>query len=203
MEKETQNTFVVNNNLNIKIISFKDMLSIRPLQQADISLFLNYWFGSDEAFLKGMGLEVSKLPPQEKFASMLENLLATPIEKRMSYCLVWLKDEEPIGHCNTNPTAFGIEAKMHLHLWHSNERKKGMGSAFVKMTLPFFFNDLQLQTLWCEPYALNEAPNKTLAKVGFEFMKEYITTPGPFNFEQPVKQWRITKEQFDKMKLAE
>lgn len=176
------------------------MLSIRELQHSDIPLFLNYWFGSDESFLKGMGLDVSKLPSREKFASMLETLLATPVEQRMSYCIVWLQDGKPVGHCNTNPTSFGEEAKMHLHLWHSAERRKGLGTELVRMTLPRFFNDLQLKTLWCEPYALNPAPNKTLEKAGFEFIKEHITIPGAFNFEQPVKQWRMTREQFNSIR---
>jgi RimJ/RimL family protein N-acetyltransferase len=175
------------------------MLSVRELQHADIPLFLDYWFTAEESFIKGMGVDVSKLPPQEQFSKMLENLLATPVQQRMSYCIVWLLDGKPIGHCNTNPTTYGQEAKMHLHLWHSTERRKGMGTGLVKMTLPYFFNVLQLKTLWCEPYALNPAPNKTLEKVGFEFVKEYITVPGAFNFEQPVKQWRMTKEQWQKM----
>lgn len=177
------------------------MLSVRPLQHSDIPLFLNYWFESDESFLTGMGLDVSKLPAKEQFQSMLEKLLATPIEQRMSYAIVWLKDGEPIGHSNTNPTTFGEEAKMHLHIWNAAERKSGLGTQLVKLTLPYYFNDLQLKTLWCEPYALNPAPHKTLEKVGFEIVKEYITTPGPFNFEQPVKQWRMTRERFDSLSL--
>jgi RimJ/RimL family protein N-acetyltransferase len=179
------------------IEKFASMLSVRPLIHSDIPLFLKYWFESDEAFLKGMGLDVSKLPAKEKFAEMLQHLLATPIEQRMSYAIVWLKDEQPIGHSNTNPTTFGEEAKMHLHLWNETHRKTGLGSQFVKLTLPHFFNDLQLKTLWCEPYALNPGPNKTLQKVGFEFVKEHITIPGSFNFEQPAKLWKMTREQFN------
>ena len=60
------------------------------------------------------------------------------------------------------------------------------------MTLPFFFEKLKLRRLFSEPYALNEAPNKTLKKVGFELVKEYTTIPGSLNFEQPVKRWEMT-----------
>ena len=175
------------------------MLSTRPLEQDDIPLFLDYWFNAEESFLKGMGLDVSKLPEREKFAGMLETLLSTPIEQRLSYAIVWLKDGQPIGHSNTNPTTFGKEAKMHLHIWDPRERKKGMGTALLKLTLPHYFNTLQLQTLWCEPYGLNPAPHRALEKAGFEFIKEYITVPGTFNFEQPVKQWRMTREPFEKI----
>jgi RimJ/RimL family protein N-acetyltransferase len=173
------------------------MLSIRPLQHSDIPLFLKYWFESDEAFLRGMGLDVSKLPTKEQFTGMLEQLLVTPIEQRTSYAVVWLKNEQPIGHSNTNPTTFGEEAKMHLHIWDAAERQKGMGTELVKLSVAHYFEVLQLKTIWCEPYALNPAPNKTLEKAGFEFVKAHVTIPGVFNFEQPVKQWRMTRGRFD------
>ncbi len=172
------------------------MLSIRPLEHSDIPLFLKYWFESDESFLAGMGLDVAKLPGREQFSAMLDTLLRTPVEQRISYAVVWLKDGEPIGHSNTNPTTYGEEAKMHLHIWNAAERKKGMGTELVKLSVAHYFDVLQLKTLWCEPYALNPAPNKTLEKAGFELIKEYVTVPGVFNFEQPVKQWRMTKERF-------
>jgi len=73
---------------------------------------------------------------------------------------------------------------MHLHLWNAASRKKGIGSQLVKMSLKYFFENLKLKRLFCEPYALNPAPNKTLEKTGFDFVKEYITIPGAFNFEQ-------------------
>src|SRR5689334_9026818 len=111
---------------------FSSMLSIRPLQHSDIPLFLRYWFESDESFLTGMGLDVSKLPSKEQFASMLDKLLSTPVAERISYAVVWMKDGEPIGHANTNPTTFGEEAKMHLHIWDAAGRKQGMGTALVK-----------------------------------------------------------------------
>lgn len=68
------------------------------------------------------------------------------------------------------------------------------------MTLPYFFNKLQLKRLYCEPYALNPAPNKTLEKVGFTFVKEHLTIPGSLNFEQPAKLWELTYNDFIKLK---
>jgi RimJ/RimL family protein N-acetyltransferase len=64
------------------------------------------------------------------------------------------------------------------------------------LTLPYYFENLKLKKLWCEPYALNIAPNKTLEKAGFHFIKEYTTVPSFICFEQPVKQWMISYEDF-------
>lgn len=74
-----------------------------------------------------------------------------------------------------------------------------MGLALLKMTLPYFFENLKLKVIFSEPYVLNVAPHKTLQKAGFEFVKEYTTTPGSINFEQPVKQWQLTYEKYKEL----
>jgi RimJ/RimL family protein N-acetyltransferase len=127
---------------------------------------------------------------------MLLNQLEKPLHERMSYCIIWLLNGEPIGHCNTNPTVFGEEAAMHLHIWDERHRKAGLGSEFLKKTLPYFFQNLQLKRLYSEPYSLNDAPSKTLAKRGFELTKEYVTIPGSLNFQQPVKRWELPADKF-------
>jgi RimJ/RimL family protein N-acetyltransferase len=170
----------------------KKMLSVREMQIADIPSLVSYWFTADHDYLHNMGVDVSKMPAPEKLSQMFLEQLNTPIEKKTSYCIIWENNGEPIGHSNTNPTVYGREAKMHLHIWSPLKRKKGMGTQFVKMTLPHYFENFKLKTLWCEPYALNIAPNKTLEKAGFKFVKEYITVPGFINYEQTVKQWMMS-----------
>jgi len=105
-------------------------------------------------------------------------------------------DGVPIGHSNVNDVIYGQQATMHLHIWQSANRQKGIGSTLISKSLPFYFEQLQLKKLFCEPYALNPAPNKTLKKIGFELLKNYRTTPGGINFEQEVNRWVLTKERY-------
>ena len=173
-----------------------ETLSVREAQLSDIPALADYWQNADPGFLTGMGVDLNKMPPREQFTQWLAMHMSTPLEQRVSYCVIWEIDGRPVGHSNTNPTKFGEEAFMHLHLWNATTRKKGLGTEFVKHTLPFYFEKLQLKRLYSEPYALNPAPNKTFEKLGFELVKEYITTPGFLNFEQPVKRWMLTCERF-------
>jgi [ribosomal protein S5]-alanine N-acetyltransferase len=85
---------------------------------------------------------------------------------------------------------------MHLHMWQSDIRKRGYGLELVRQCLPFYFDTFNLKNLFCEPYALNAAPNKTLKKLGFEFLKEYETVPGAISFLQPVNRWRLSENRF-------
>lgn len=172
------------------------VLSIRELQHADIPAIVNYWTTATGAHLTGMGVDLQKMPPAEQFAQMLAKNIDTPLEQRISCCVIWEADGRPVGHSNTNPTKFGEEAFMHLHLWNSDSRKKGLGTDLVRLSLSYYFGTLKLKRLFCEPYALNPAPNKTLERVGFELVKEYVTSPGYINFEQPVKRWEMSREKF-------
>lgn len=85
---------------------------------------------------------------------------------------------------------------MHLHMWDRSNRKKGLGTELLRTSIPFFFENLKLKTLWCEPFAKNPAPNHTLLKIGFKFIKKYETTPGPINLLQEVCQYKMTKNRF-------
>lgn len=172
-------------------------LSVREIQETDIELIVHYWLDSDDKFLVGMGVDLNKLPTQNELTEMLTDQMNKPIKERNSYCFIWLVDEIPVGHSNTNPTEFGDHAYMHLHLWDTEVGGKGLGQELVKLTLPYFFKNLKIKKLYSEPYALNAGANRTLENAGFELEKEYITTPGAICSEQKVKRWVLGKERFE------
>ncbi len=165
------------------------MLSIREITAADVPLITRYWLDAEPAFLTGMGVDLAKMPAEHEWHAMLTEQVNTPIPDRKSYALIWLIDGVPSGHCNINKIIPGEEAYMHLSLWNTNSRKRGMGVELVRMSVPYFFKNYNLKRLYSEPYALNPAPNKTLAKAGFQFVHEVVTTPGSLSFEQPVNVW--------------
>jgi len=144
--------------------------------------------------MKGMGVDLSKLPEEEEWCEFLKTVISTPFPEKSSYCLIWEVDNEPIGHCNVTKIEFGVEAYMHLHIWNQASRTKGLASDFLKKTIPLFFKNLKLQELYCEPWVENFAPNKALPKAGFEFSHSYFGIPGSLNFEQNVNVYRFKKE---------
>jgi RimJ/RimL family protein N-acetyltransferase len=171
------------------------------MHKSDIDLITQYWLTADADFLLGMGVDIGKMPSRENWHQMLGEQLIQDYPEKKSYCLIWTVDHEPIGHSNVNKIKFGEEAYMHLHIWNTGTRQKGYGVKLVKKSLPYFFKNLGLKTLYCEPYALNPAPSKVLEKVGFSFVKEYKTTPGWINFEQQVNRWELTLDEFSKLQI--
>ena len=172
----------------------KNKLSVREAQEKDIQLIATYWFDAEPEYLKDLGVDTTKMPTYEQFCSMLGAQLLLPYEEKRAYALIWEADGEAIGHSNLNPVTYGEEAFMHIHIWNKENRQKGYGFDLIKMSLPLYFKNFNLKNLNCEPYALNPAPNKMLQKLGFDFVKEYVTTPGSITFEQPVKRWEMSKD---------
>ncbi len=170
--------------------------NVREIEPKDIPHIADYWTLSDSDHMVGMGVDLDKLPTREGLTEMLIQQIASPYKNKESYALIWEIAGKAVGHCNINQIEYGKQAHMHLHLWSARTRKKGAGSALVKQSIPFFFKNFELETLYCEPYALNPAPNKTLPKIGFEFVKTLRTIPGASCFEQDVNQWILTKEEF-------
>lgn len=86
---------------------------------------------------------------------------------------------------------------MHLHIVSEDERRKGLGTEFVKKSAAVFFARLELVRLFCEPNALNVAPNRALQAAGFRYVYSHHTVPGPTNFPQVVTRWLLDRPTSD------
>ena len=67
----------------------------------------------------------------------------------------------------------------------------------MKLTIQTYFETLKLKRLFCEPDAFNVAPNRTLQKVGFKYLKTYRTVPSLINFHQAVNRWVYESNEVD------
>lgn len=175
------------------------VLEVKEMTKDDIPYFVAYWLNSSSDHLLRMGVDINKRPTKVQIEGLVNSQLEVPYKAKKSYFLTWWANDEPIGCSNVNQIQYGLHAFMHLHLWQSKYRQKGLGTVFIKKSLYFYFEHLNLQNLFCEPYALNPSPNRTVEKLGFEFMKQYTTIPGASNFEQKVNQWRLTRENYIKV----
>ena len=161
------------------------------MQQQDINLVADYFLNADERLLTTMGVIREKIPPKDEWYKMISEQISKPYPQKQSYYIIWQVDDTPVGHSNANKIIFGEQAYMHLHIWNAGVRRKGMGTEFLIKTVRCYFKNLQLKKLYCEPNAFNDAPNKTLKKVGFHFVKTHVTTPGWLNFEQQCNLWEL------------
>lgn len=172
-------------------------ISVREMKISDVESVVNYFLRATPDFLRGMGADPDKIPDKVVWVQLLKDELKKAKENKEFYYIIWLMDDQPIGHSNINKIQFGDSAFMHLHLWKNNKRQRGTGTQFLHITIPYYFKNFNLKKLYFEPYALNPAPNKILPKVGFDFVKTYETTPGWINFHQKVNRWIMISEKID------
>lgn len=163
--------------------------NVRELTKDDVDLIIDYFLNSTPEHLLRLGVDETKLPGKNEWRIIILNDLEQPLEKRKFYYVIWEVNDIPVGHSNINDIVFGRQALMHLHLWNPDDRRKGNGTYFIKESLNTYFKKFRLEKIYCQPNALNDAPNKTLERVGFTFLKKYETIPGWLNYKQFVNLW--------------
>ena len=128
--------------------------TVREMKLEDVENVVDYFHEATPDFLKAMGADRNKLPERSVWIQKLRSSVVKPVQKKHYYYIIWLLDGMPVGHSNCNAIVYGQMAQMHLHLWDSARRKKGLGTIFLRKTIAGYFRELQLQELFCEPYAL-------------------------------------------------
>ena len=164
-------------------------IAVRLADKNDYKHIVDYFLCGSDEFLYGMGVDREKLPDRIFWLRMLYENHEARLQDKSFFYLIWMYRGQAIGHSNINKIVFGEEAYTHLHMWQADIRRSGLGYELMRISIPYYFETFQLKNLFCEPYALNPAPNKTLKKLGFEFIRQYETTPGWISFTQPVNRW--------------
>jgi RimJ/RimL family protein N-acetyltransferase len=169
------------------------VLAARLMESAEVDIIIDYFHRATPEFLNTLGVDPAKLPDPGRWRTHHQQEFSLPLEKRKSLLVLWLAGSEPIGFSTADKIKLGDEAHMHLHITRPEKRSAGAGAELVKQTARIYFDTLKIRRLFCEPYALNTAPNRTLQRAGFTYIKTYETIPGPLNFHQAVTRWRLER----------
>ena len=168
-------------------------LSVRVMIASEIDFVSDYFQNSTPEHLEMLGVDPSRLPSRTAWRERLQREFDLPIAQRSVLPVTWLLIDQPIGFSTSDKIVFGERANMHLHVVKPEHRNRGMGTECVRRSVDIYFNALQLKRLFCEPNAFNVAPNRTLQKAGFSYVKTHMTVPGPLNYHQAVTRWVIER----------
>ena len=164
-------------------------LLVREMRLDEVDIRIDYFHEASDEHLDRLGVDRALLPTRQEWRAFYREDYARPIEDRAQYALIWALDGETVGFGTADRIDFGRQAFMHLHLLTDDRRHSGLGVEFVRKSARIFFEVLELKQLFCEPNALNTAPNRTLQRAGFRFLFSHHTTPGPINFSQIATRW--------------
>ena len=164
-------------------------LTVREMTFAETDLIIGYFHGSTPEYLEVLGVDPTRLPPPESWRERFKLQCALPVEQRIAVFVIWLSDDRAIGFSTSDKIIYGEQAGMHLHVTDPQRRNSGIGAECVRRSADLYFERLKLKRLFCEPNAFNVAPNRTLQKAGFKYLKTHKTVPGPYNFHHAVTRW--------------
>lgn len=168
-------------------------LTVREMTAAETDLIIDYFLHSTPEHLEMLGVDPTRFPPVASWRERLRRECALPVEHQSVVPVIWLSDDQPIGFSSSDKIVHGEQANMHLHVIDPGRRHQGVGAECVRRSVDLYFDRLKLKRLFCEPHAFNVAPNRTLQKAGFKYLKTHMTVPGPLNFHQAVTRWVIER----------
>jgi RimJ/RimL family protein N-acetyltransferase len=168
-------------------------LTVREMMDSEVDLIIEYFQRSTPEHLETLGVDPSRLPSVESWRERLRRESTLPAEQRAVVLVIWLSDQQPVGFSTSDRIRYGEQANMHLHVTEPERRHQGIGVEGVRRSVDLYFERLKLKRLFCEPNAFNVAPNRTLQKAGFKYLKTHRTVPGPLNYHQAVTRWVIER----------
>jgi RimJ/RimL family protein N-acetyltransferase len=159
------------------------------MEHAEAGMIIDYFHSATPEHLETVGLDPTRFPTPERWRRRYETESGLPYRERSTVLVLWELDGAAFGFSTADKIRFGVQANMHLHIVDPDRRRAGLGSECVRRTAAIYFDVLELERLLCEPNAFNIAPNRTLQRAGFTYVKTHMTVPGPLNYHQAVTRW--------------
>jgi RimJ/RimL family protein N-acetyltransferase len=170
-------------------------LLVREMLPSEAHVVTSYFHNSTPEFLENMGVDPTRIPTIGIWQDRIAQQYALPPERRAAAVVLWLMEDKPVGFSSCDKIVYGEHATMHLHVLQPERRQSGIGTPGVRQSAAIYFDMLKLKSLFCEPNAFNIAPNRTLQKAGFKYLKTHMTVPGPLNYHQAVTRWMVERPQ--------
>jgi len=167
---------------------------VRPLRLDEVEIRIAYFHDASDEYLLKLGADRTLLPSRADWLAFYEEDFARPLPERETYNLAWELDGRLVGFSSTDHIEFGEQAFMHLHIVEAPNRRRGLGTEFVRLSVEEYFRALELTRLFCQPNAYNVAPNRTLQRAGFRYVFSAEMQPSTINFLQPITRWVIERD---------
>lgn len=163
------------------------------MEPTEARLIIDYFHSSTPEHLELLGVDPTRLPEPGHWMATYMQDARKPVAERDFLLVLWEVDGDPVGFSTADTITVGREARMHLHIVDAGRRRGGLGVRCVRETARLYFDVLELERLICEPNAFNVAPNRTLQRAGFRYVKTHMTVPGRLNYHQAVTRWVLER----------
>lgn len=164
-------------------------LVVREMAIDEVGFIIDYFHSATPEHLELMGVDPTRLPGRRQWREHYVAQYDKPPSDRSVALVVWELDGAAFGFSTADSVVRGEEARMHLHIVDARHRGSGLGHDCVRRTAALYMRVFGLKRVFSEPNAFNVAPNRTLQRAGFRYVKTHMTVPGPLNYHQAVTRW--------------
>ena len=120
-------------------MQLRDSVSVRPFQDSDISMVLDYWYRSGQDFISSLGVDLAKLPSENQMRESLSD------KNKQKYFQTITYRSLAIGTHSVYPCFSGDFAVFHSHIMKPEFRRRGIGSLSYLLACKNFIETFNLQ----------------------------------------------------------
>ena len=180
------------------------LISVSDLTLEDIPSILNYWYRSTPGFIESMGVDWSKMPTEDEFASGLRKKCidnqSLPSSKLNA--LIVRYDQAGVGFHTINPLAEGEFGVFHAHFWDSKIRGRGLGLYTYATACHIFIERFGLKRILFKTPVQNVAALRVKEKLKIPYIGEEIINFGIYREGTVAKVFELLSDDA-RTKLAE
>jgi RimJ/RimL family protein N-acetyltransferase len=170
-------------------------LTIRDIEEADVPAIVDYWYTSDPAYLRSIGVEVAKIAarPREEMERRFLSSIPRPGSETDHPTFVVASGDEVIAYTNLNIKS-ADEAYTHVHILKEELRSKGLASFLFLPMIRLFFSRFPIEKVVFQASPENEKVNGLIQRFGLMPQKVYLSNPdgmaraGEFNVYEITRQ---------------
>jgi RimJ/RimL family protein N-acetyltransferase len=180
-------------------------LSLRDLNESDISMIMDYWYRSPPGYIEAMGVDWAKVVTEPEYRETLAKkcqLNATLPESKIN-AVVILYEGRPIGFHTINPLVENDYGVFHAHVIDTSLRRQGIASHSYRMATRLFMKRFNLQKIIFKTPVQNSGANAVKAKIGIRLIGEEVVQN--FNILKDgtrVKVYELTREEAERFNAA-
>lgn len=172
-------------------------VSLRDLAEGDVPLLMDYWYRSPPGYVEAMGVDPTKLEPEETMRKRLieraRSMKDQPQSKSPALCVLY--QGEPIGVHVVNPVTEGESAVFHAHFWKRDLRGKGIGTVSYALASRLFMERFNLKEIYFKTPAQNTASIRVKEKLGIPYLGEEVIELGLVRAGTRAKVFRLRREE--------
>ena len=151
-------------------------VQLRDLQLEDISSIMDYWYRSPLVEIEAMGVDRSKMIPEEEFRNYFVEKVESNCQKpdsQMTHLIVEVNGH-PIGYHSLSPCAVNEEGTFHSHFWDKNYIGIGVGSISYKKACDIYLERFNLKKIIFKTPIKNIAATRIKEKLNIKKVGEGV-----------------------------